>query len=285
MGMTIGLLVQGPAKKINKPDIKKAKEYGKHISEVIDTSVIGMSVKDTLGKNAALIKKRIIKLAAILFDRICSRTPMDEDYKGTLIKEITDKGTGERTLKEISVEHHADKNFCRLDWKIQIGPRTITAYELWRSNNSLFEEYNKSKDIDYIADYFEHNFKKVDLKFFDVLQVENMNDHFAKLEFGEYKQSESQIFSGHKYKHGLKNHHSVQAPNGMMRLTLAELDRISQESRVKSLSRRYRSQRTSKVLNDTQLKSLSDAVKKGKGYFTLSDMERILGADAGDSND
>lgn len=285
MGMTIGLLVQGAAQKINKPDIKKAKEYGKHISEVIDTSIVGISVKEALGKSAILTKKRIIKLAAILFDRLCSRTPMDEDYRGILIKEVTNKSTGERTSKEISVKHHADKNFCRLDWEIQIGPRKITAWELWRSNNSLFEVYNKSKDIDYIADYFEYNFKNVDLKFFDVLQVENMNDHFAKLEFGEYKQSDGQIFSGRKYEHGLKNHHSVQAPNGMMRLTLAELDRISQGSRVKSLSRRYRNQRTSKVLNRTQLKSLSDAVKKGKGYFTLSDMEEILGSNAGDNND
>lgn len=285
MGMTIGLVVQGPVKKINKSDIRKAKEYGKHISEVVDTSVVGLSVKETLGKSAVLTKKRIIKLAAVFFDRVCSRTPMDENYKGTLIKEVTDKTTGEKTSREISIEHHADKDFCRMDWEIQIGPRKITSFELWRSNNSLFEKYNNSKDIDYIADYFEYNFKGVDLRYFDTLQIENMNDHFATLEYGRYKKAETQIFSGRKYEHGVKNHHSVQAPQGMLRETLVELDRISQGSRVKSLSRRYRNQRTSKTLNETQLKSLSNAVKRGVGYFTLANMQSILGSTAGDSND
>lgn len=279
MGMTIGIIAQGPTKKIVKNDIKTAREYGKDIAEIIDTQVIGISVKEALGKSALLTKKRIIKLAAVFFDRVCSRTPMDEDYKGVIKRVVTDKDTGEESIKEITIEHHADKNFCRLDWEIQIGPRKVTSFELWRINNGLFETYNNSKDIDFIADYFESNFKNVELKYFDTLQVQNMNDHFSVLEFGQYKKNETQVMKGHRYEHGVKNRHSVQAPQGMLRLALVELDRIAHNDRVKSLSRRYRNQRTFKMLDELKLKYLANSVKKGNGYFTLADIEQILGSD------
>lgn len=277
MGMSFGLIVQGPSKKINKRDIKDASVLGKNIMETIDTDVVGITAKEALTISKKLLKRRILKLAAVFFDRVCSRTPMDEDYQKTIIKELKDGST-----KTVTVNHHADKDYCRLDWEIQIGPRTVTSEELWRSKNSLFEQYNNSKDIDYIYDFFEYNFGNVDLKYFDTLQVENKNNHFAILEYGDYKNN-SMPAKGKKYEHGVLNHHSVQAPNGMMRLTLAELDRIANSNAVKNLSRRYRSQRTSKVLNATQLKSLKNALQQGKNVFTLRDIDAIIGSRAGET--
>lgn len=227
---------------------------------------------EALAKSASINRTRIIKIAAIFFDRVCSRTPMDEDYRKQLVKEDGEK---------VYIQHKADKEFCRLRWELKIGPKTFTSYELWRSKNSLFENYNDSSDIDYIFDYLWKNLENTKLGDLKNLEFINTSKYFDYLEFGEYKQASSEIASGRKYEHGLQNHHSVQAPNGMSRLTLAELDRIASSTATRSLERRFRGQRTSKVLSGRQLASLTKALGRGKSRFTLDDIQELLGARAG----
>lgn len=227
---------------------------------------------EALARSASINRTRIIKIAAIFFDRVCSRTPMDEDYKKQLVK-----WSGEK----VYIQHKADKEFCRLRWELKIGPKTFTSYELWRSKNSLFENYNDSSDIDYIFDYLWKNLENTKLGDLKNLEFINTSEYFDYLEFGEYKQASSETANGRKYEHGLQNHHSVQAPNGMSRLTLAELDRIASSTATRSLERRFRSQRTSKVLSGRQLASLTKALGRGKSRFTPDDIQQLLGARAG----
>ena len=252
-------------------NVKKGEVIPKEIQDLFTSSLVDMLIKEALSSSAVICRKRIIKIAAILFDRVCSRTPIDEDYKFIITKND----------KSYEFTHHADKNFCRFDWHIKIGTRTFTSYELWRSKNSLFEKYNDSSDIDYIYEYFYANAGNAKIEDLANIELYNNNDHFDVLEFGRYEVSSSPVKNGRKYEHGVKNHHSVQAPNGMMRLTLAELDRIADSSASRSLERRYRSQRTSKVLNTKQMTSLANALKKGNHRFSLSDIAGILGSEAG----
>lgn len=258
-------------KKINK-DMMKSKKLSKDDLFPVFSSTYDILASEALARGASINKTRIIKIAAIFFDRVCSRTPMDEDYKKQLVKENGEK---------VYIQHKADKEFCRLRWELKIGPKTFTSYELWRSKNSLFENYNDSSDIDYIFDYLWKNLENTKLGDLKNLEFINTSEYFDYLEFGKYEQASSEIANGRKYEHGLQNHHSVQAPNGMSRLTLAELDRIASSTATRSLERRFRGQRTSKVLSGRQLASLTKALGRGKSRFTLDDIQQLLGARAG----
>lgn len=258
-------------KKINK-DMMKSKKLSKDDLFPVFSSTYDILASEALARGASINKTRIIKIAAIFFDRVCSRTPMDEDYKKQLVKE---------NGKKVYIQHKADKEFCRLRWELKIGPKTFTSYELWRSKNSLFENYNDSSDIDYIFDYLWKNLENTKLGDLKNLEFINTSEYFDYLEFGKYEQASSEIANGRKYEHGLQNHHSVQAPNGMSRLTLAELDRIASSTATRSLERRFRGQRTSKVLSGRQLASLTKALGRGKSRFTLDDIQQLLGARAG----
>lgn len=258
-------------KKINKA-VMKSKKISKNDLFPVFASTYDILAYEAVAKGASINKTRIIKTAAIFFDRVCSRTPMDEDYRKQLIK-----ADGEK----IYIQHKADKEFCRLRWELKIGSKTFTSYELWRSKNSLFENYNNSADIDYIFDYLWKNLENTKLSDLKNIEFINTSEYFDYLEFGEYKQASSEIANGRKYEHGLQNHHSVQAPNGMSRLTLAELDRIASSTATRSLERRFRSQRTSKVLSSRQLALLSKALERKKSRFTLDDIQQLLGARAG----
>lgn len=276
MPMTFKVSAHGAFSKSKAKDIKDIRRIQKLTKDdlfPVFSETYDILAYEAMKKSAVVNKTRILKLAAVFFDRVCSRTPMDEDYSKRIAK---------KDGADAYIQHKADKNFCRLCWELKIGSRTFTSYELWRSKNSLFERYNNSSDIDYIFDYIKKNLANVKLASLKNIELINTSDHYEILEFGGYKPESSEISNGRKYEHGIKNHHSVQAPNGMARVTLAELDRIASSTSDEALSSRFKRQRTTKVLNDRQLALLTKALSRGKSRFTLEDMQSLLGASAGE---
>ena len=62
---------------------------------------------------------------------------------------------------------------------------------------------------------------------------ENTNPRWEMLEYGYYKNEESKIRIGtpYGYKHGVKGHHSIQAPYGFVRLTEAWWENMKESHR------------------------------------------------------
>lgn len=203
---------------------------------------------------------------ATFFQRVVSRTPLDEKY----INGIDDKGK--------LIFHIPDKDRCRFDWYIECGPAKVTAEEMILKNPTLFNEYNNSTSIDFIVNFFKNKFGELD---FTQCTIGNDNPHFAILEYGGYDHDtakrqgipENPWETGEE--HGVKNKHSVQAPVGMLRVTQMELESMKKSSAKSALSKRYRGQRTSKQISDVKLNRLIKQFKASKN-LPLKDIKRYL---------
>lgn len=158
--------------------------------------------------------RRNVFLTAMLFQRLVSRTPMDEDYM-----------TGMNERGKITI-HKADDDYIRDAWTASYGGKSITAKQL-RAQGIEFLKFNDRSEVKKIYDEFlkllgnrpVSEGKQVLRKF----NIENTHERFAMLEYGEYAHDGS-IKSGEHFKHGVKNGFSVQAPSGMERLTRTEFE-------------------------------------------------------------
>ena len=101
------------------------------------------------------------------------------------------------------------------------------------------------------------------------------------LEYGEYLADSREIKSGEHYEHGVEGGYSVQAPNGMLRITEAEFQTMALNMSSKKLIKEYvsRSQRTQKVPSPSKMKELKRYIldKTHLDEGDMSAIERIYG--------
>lgn len=191
-----------------------------------------------------------LKLAAKFFYRIVSRTPVDEDYKYTESREID-------PAKKKSFVLGKARNM-----QYKVMPKTKSGvYERWHKKDTVVarEEWTLTvngtgftmKDFDGID--FEHVGSESWMEVYDVLKsrigneapggkddrldvlIRNDNPYIDVLEYGLYKKkdaaNDAEAHKGAKYYHGTNAGYSVQAPRGMIRLTDAEFDTLSVETK------------------------------------------------------
>lgn len=191
-----------------------------------------------------------LKLAAKFFYRIVSRTPVDEDYKYTESREID-------PAKKKSFVLGKARNM-----QYKVMPKTKSGvYERWHKKDTVVarEEWTLTvngtgftmKDFDGID--FEHVGSESWMEVYDVLKsrigneapggkadrldvlIRNDNPYIDVLEYGLYKKkdaaNDAEAHEGKKYYHGTNAGYSVQAPRGMIRLTDAEFDTLSAETK------------------------------------------------------
>lgn len=226
------------------------------------------AIKIGVGRLALSAKtevNRTLTIAATFFQRVCSRTPLDEDY----IIGVTEEG------KEIW--HRADKVQCRMDWYAEYDGRRLLADDVAQEFPSIFDKYNDSGSIDLIKEMMKEKFRiDPSAPSYDIA-IGNENPHFATLEYGGYKKDSDKYNTGvdKGLEHGVKNKHSVQAPVGMLRITQMELESMARSSAFTNLAKRYRQQRTTQVISETKLKSLLQKFKASK-RLVLSDIKEYL---------
>ncbi len=226
------------------------------------------AIKIGVGKLALSAKtelNRTLTIAATFFQRVCARTPLDEDY----VINITAEG------KEIW--HKANRVQCRMDWYAEYNGRRLFADDIAQEFPNIFDKYNDSSAINSIKEMMAEKFNiDISASSYDIT-FGNENPYFATLEYGGYKKDSDRYNTGvdKGLEHGVKNKHSVQAPVGMLRITQMELESMARSPALTNLAKRYRQQRTTQIISETKLKSLLQKFKASK-RLVLSDIKEYL---------
>lgn len=255
-------------------DVKKKVEFNEIFANEI-TSKVAMVVLPQLSRFAQAAINRQISIMATFFQRVVARTPVDEGYKRS-DKMIKDRKTG-----RLKPDYHIpDYSVCRDAWYITDGQKKITAAQMRNIDRDLFWDINNKHAINEIKKILKQTFNITDKT---VFTIGNNNDHFKGLEEGFEDWEHDRIVvkkgtGGIKRDHGVKNKHSIQAPVGMWRITMAELEVIKNSNAISPLTSRYRSQNKRIMDRVPSNKQLSQFVKllQTKGYIEYKDIERYL---------
>lgn len=235
------------------------------------------------GSNYEAVIEQRLHIFAVFFQRVVSRTPLDEKY--TWYQENPETGN------MVKKTHKPDKGVhsaARYDWFITDGNKTVSASDFPKK---YFDVVNDKAAIEAIEKKFKSSFAprlaktnaETALKTLEQLYIKNDNPHYYVLEFGGgYRWPKNgEIKDGPKYQHGVENEHSVQAPVGMYRITEMELQRESNRKVTTNLAKRYKgngkTKRTqlARVPSDKDLQAFWKLMKKGK--INYGDIKRYIG--------
>lgn len=176
------------------------KGVSEQVKEEIESALGKVAIGAIQGADS-LTNHQKITLAATFFQRAVARTPLDEDY-------LRNDGKG---------GHKADNDVVRDDWYLSYGGRKFYA----RDFPGCFESVNDMGAIARIASAVESGIRRVgNIRTFT---VGNDNPRFSQLEYGEYVVSEEGVKGTGKRPHGVVGGFSVQAPQGMLRITETEI--------------------------------------------------------------
>ena len=233
-----------------------AEQLGDEIEDAFDDVVGGFVV--TSAKNA-LDNANATKLyiAAIFFQRVVSRTPLDENYTWT-------ENGKER-------KHKKDDDATRDHWWIAYGKKKLCAKDF----PGCFDVFDDENSINTLWRAFQNAFATE--KQMRTIRVYNDADpdKFNTLEYGKFKQASSVTKDGELYKHGVTNHFSIQAPVGMLRYTEGELGFILETTlKRKSAILARASKPTQKVPDKNTVKKIFRRLKK-QGRITEEELGAI----------
>lgn len=208
--------------RVKHPGSSHIESYMGKDGKVVSSKIAGaieeesFSIAGKLIAQAALeTSRRNLFLAAMFFQRVVSRTPMDETYYAGVTKD------GQPII------HKADDDYVRDAWTATYNNYKITAKQL-REKGIDFIKFNNRNEVKQIYNEFLNFLGKgkglLDGKaVLKGVRIENTHERFAMLEYGEFEKDGS-IKSGEHFKHGVKGGYSVQAPVGMLRLTQQEFE-------------------------------------------------------------
>lgn len=193
----------------------------------------------------------VINCSAIVFQRLVSRTPIDEEYdyiNYAKVRQAIAEGNGneEFDYKDF-VEHHTpDAERIRDHWELTINVNGTQAVQILSKdfNDDLFLVCNDSKAINEIASVIGTKFKSnISVKeknlYFDYdIVFKNNSSYFDKLEYGKYKRTVGGAHQGKNYLHGITNGYTFQAPNGFYRKTLLELNNLLNKRQSRDVSKK-----------------------------------------------
>jgi hypothetical protein len=163
-----------------------------------------------IGKTA---RQRNIYLAAIFFQRVVSRTPVDENY-----------------IKYNGQKHEMDDDVVRKCWYLEYNGKKIYSRDI---GMDLFEDTDDKESMENIKSALDRFFpeKKVPRQ----IKIYNDNERMPMLEYGTYEADSRGIsYSDSGTPHGIEDGFSIQAPAGMLRITMAEVGEIAGESSHKA---------------------------------------------------
>lgn len=207
----------------------------KKINELVGIKTVqeaaNMRMQLTYGEEINYVN-RLCNFVAALFQRIVSRTPMDEEYEF----DTTDKNGN-----QIHIIHTPDGSVLRKDWVLSIGDIVISANDIYAIKSDAFLEFNNREDKRIIYKLLISKLKAT-TKNKEALEMvfkdgeacfQNSNPHFKIVEYGGYKK-DSASRKGKHYEHGVVNGFTYQAPYGMLRISLLEAAKV-----MRTISKNY----------------------------------------------
>ena len=250
------------------------KHIQKNVSKVTLRHIAELNSK---GTNYRAVVNQRISIYAVFFQRVVSRTPLDEKYTYTRINP--------KTGEEETIRHIPDKIQCRYDWYLTDGNIEIRAKDFPASYFRTVNDKNAIEGIKIkMKEVFAKNLNKKNadaiVRRIESLEVFNNNPHFAVLEYGGgHNWGMNGVIkkgAGNKYEHGVENNHSVQAPAGMKRISEMELKSMSDKLAVTNLTKRYNeNNRIEKTPSDSELERFWKLLKKQR--IRYADIKRYIG--------
>lgn len=225
-----------------------------------------------LSKNIEKAYEDQVSIIATFFQRLISRTPVDEKYERIIITK-----TGEKKV----IKHKPDGEKCREHWFIEDTKTGDKIYsKRFIKGPDSFNVVNNSTEINEIKEAVKRKFPiKKYLDEEPVFAVGNDSKHFERIEYGysQWKNDTSPVIGAPiGREHGVKNRHSVQAPVGMLRITEAELESIRRRPSFRSLRSRYKGGlRTNVTPSDKKLEEFYKILKRGH-RIKYADIKRYL---------
>lgn len=230
-----------------------------------------------LSRAAKVAADRQVYIMATFFQRVVSRTPLDEKYLVT----VTRKDGTTRTFR-----HKIDTIVCQDDWYITDGKTKMTAKQMKAIDDRMFLNVNDKYAITQIRKILKEKFDVTgDTEF----EVGNDNPHFQLLEEGNSRWMNDGMTAGKDWRgkpkneaiyreHGVKNMHSIQAPVGMWRISLAELELMKQSSATSPLTSRYRPQIGRTMTKPPNRKKLAEFARllESRGDIAYKDIVEYL---------
>ena len=272
MAVQFSVRIKAEGKSNGRPYIGKD---GKAVANLI-IGAIEEQTLDITGKMIAMkgleASERVLKLNAIFFQRVVSRTPRDETYH------YRDKKGHLRTHKD-------DGDYIQDYWTAAYGTSSPISAKYLRDNcGCTFENFNDPSEIETIYKEFRRFLGKSTSAFFKngkggrtFRGVRIYNDYpkdkqhelrYHLLEYGGYVGDG--IIKEKERPHGVVGGRSIQAPAGMLALTKAEFEgqkfNIPTEDLFKYLKR------VKKMKSYSTLKRLL----KGHVRFTQDDLAKIM---------
>lgn len=236
--------------KVSVPGASEIDTYAGNDGETA-SRLIASGMKDSVVRTgAALLSEtldmfvvRNLYLAAIFFQRVVCRTPVDEDY-------LYMDGDDNLLL------HRKDDDAVRDKWTVSYNNARITARQMMDSG-VRFETFNNEGDIKKIFSLLKAKFIDGKQRKLRQVQISNSHKRFAMLEYGEYSHDNGVRGKG-RYYHGTDRGYTIQAPYGMTRITEAEFEQMSLSMSTEELMRKYvrQSNRLRKVPTKSKIKKL-----------------------------
>lgn len=238
---------------------------GKIVSKLISGEIENTVVRTgaaLLTETMDTFMKRNLYLAAVFFQRVVCRTPVDEDYL------YMDGGESFRI-------HRKDDDSVRDAWTVSYNNAKITAKQMAESGVS-FDSFNDKESIDKIFAIFQKKFLNGKKRKLRQVRISNSHKRFAMLEFGEYEH-DGGVRGKAKYYHGTDRGYTIQAPYGMLRVTEAEFEQMSISMSTDELINKYvkRSNKLKKVPSKSKIMRLKSLILD-KTHLTKSDIESAM---------
>lgn len=251
-------------------DLKNGVKY----NDIISNEITSRVAKVVIPKLAVSVQREIdrqISIIATFFQRLVARTPIDESYEITYVDK---KGNEKKRV------HKIDRSVCQDSWYITDGKIKITAKQMKNEDSNMFWNVNDKYSVNEIKEILKN---KISFTGNTELIIGNDNDHFKRLEEGYSKWfndgvSAKKAVGGLRRDHGVKNMHSIQAPVGMWRITMAEFEAIKNSTALSPLSTRYRAQ-SGRIMNGVPNKSkLAEFARllASKGNIAYKDIVRYI---------
>ncbi len=187
-------------------------------------------------------------IAALTFVQLYKKTPIDEIYFYTEKREyerkigykdeVDDNGkkTGKRVARdkkvvyEINRVHIPDDIETREYWKMSLNGVLYNPHDFDLENSNLSTRalmYNKAKSIVKII-IQKQGFNSI--KTINIWNDNPIDNQYARLEYGLYECNDTNpVHQGKKTSHGVKKGYSVQAPRGIARLELAQIESLNED--------------------------------------------------------
>lgn len=228
----------------------------KHFRQQITDKFIEQAIPALYG--AAMKQRRAqCDYFGAYFQHLVSRTPEDENY--TYKVDINGK--------VVKRHHTKDKDVIKKDWVIEGFSANGGSLGVIKADDialsGCFDKFGDKSSTAVVSSAMYDRWLKPNGKMLCGVKVKNMNPRFSLLEYGEYEVENHGKNKGPKYWHGTTTDgYSVQAPQGMLRVTNAEFEYMRG---MKNPSKYAKDSHFSKTITKGQMQKLAKKLQ-GKGF-------------------